>query len=46
MKGEKKMVKNESEKDIILYNFLTDNREYKNKWETKKTNNKNHKINK
>jgi len=34
------MVKNESEKDIILYNFLTQNREFNKKWETKKTKNK------
>jgi len=34
------MVKNESEKDIILYNFLTQNREFSKKWETKKTKNK------
>jgi len=31
------MVKNESEKDIILYNFLTRDRKFSEKWETKKT---------
>lgn len=34
------MVKNESAKDIILYNFLTQNRDFNKKWEPKKTKNK------
>ncbi|HJX50697.1 MAG TPA: N-6 DNA methylase [Candidatus Nanoarchaeia archaeon] len=40
-KGEKMAVerKNEAKKDIILYNFLKDNRKYKNSWDIKKTNN-------
>jgi len=33
------MVKNESEKDLILYNFLSTSRDFSNKWETKKTRN-------
>ncbi|MBR9701832.1 N-6 DNA methylase [Candidatus Pacearchaeota archaeon] len=34
------MVKNESEKDIILFNYLTNNLDFGKKWETKKTRNK------
>jgi len=37
---EKIMVKNESEKDLILYEFLSKSRNFSNKWETKKTKNK------
>jgi len=35
--GKKIMVKNESEKDLILYGFLSKERNFTNKWETKKT---------
>lgn len=32
--------KNEAKKDILLFNFIKDNRKYKNDWEVKKTDNK------
>ncbi len=34
------MVKNESQKDIVLFNFLKEKREFSNQWEVKKTNNR------
>ena len=32
--------KNEAKKDIFLYNFIKDNKKYKNSWDIKKTDNK------
>ena len=32
--------KNEAKKDILLYNFIKDNKKYKNSWDIKKINNK------